>query len=82
MFKRLTKLEELVPKVVEWDRKTPYNYDHRWINLHGMDAMLSGLDAGSSSGKPATLIIAFLKSNGAKSQRKLERIILPGSGKR
>lgn len=55
MFKRLTQLEELVPRVVEWDRKTPYNYDHRWINLHGMDAMISGLDADSSGGKPASL---------------------------
>lgn len=48
MFKDLAKLEALIPKVVEWDRKTPHNYDPRWINLHGMNAMLSGMDGGKS----------------------------------
>lgn len=38
MFKRIAELENLIPQVVEWDRKTPHNYDHRWINLHGMKA--------------------------------------------
>ena len=55
MVPRLAKLEELIPQVVEWDRKTPHNYDHRWINLHGTDALLSGLDAESSDGKPKAL---------------------------
>jgi hypothetical protein len=26
----------LVERVVAWDRATPHDYDHRWINLHGM----------------------------------------------
>jgi hypothetical protein len=43
-FKDIAKLEELIPRVVEWDRKTPYSYDHRWINLHGMGSILSGLE--------------------------------------
>lgn len=43
-LKDIPKLEKLVDKVVAWDEKTPYNYDHRWINLHGMGAMISGLD--------------------------------------
>lgn len=34
----LLTLEPLVQKVVNWDRTTPYNYDHRWINLHGMNS--------------------------------------------
>ena len=55
MFQRPSTLEKLVPQVVDWDRKTPYSYDHRWINLQGMDAMISGLDAASSSEKPAAL---------------------------
>ncbi len=42
-FKDLAKLEALIPMIVELDRKTPHNYDHRWINLHGMDAVISGL---------------------------------------
>jgi hypothetical protein len=43
-FQDLQKLQELVARVVEWDRKTPHHYDHRWINLYGMDAIMSGLD--------------------------------------
>jgi hypothetical protein len=55
MLERLAKLEELVPQVVEWDRKTPHNYDHRWINLHGMGAVMSGQDVDNSGDKPAAL---------------------------
>lgn len=43
-MQNLPKLEKIVQKVVLWDEKTPHNYDHRWINLHGMGAMMSGLD--------------------------------------
>ena len=50
-FKDIPKLEALIQRVVEWDRQTPHNYDHRWINLHGMGAMLSGLGASSSDAK-------------------------------
>ena len=45
----------LVPKVVDWERRTPYNYDRRWINLHGMGAMMSGLGAQSKDTSQATL---------------------------
>lgn len=47
MFRDVPKLEALIPEVVAWDRKTPHNYDHRWINLHGMTAMMAGLSAKS-----------------------------------
>jgi hypothetical protein len=40
----IPKLKALIPKVVAWERKTPYKYDRRWINLEGMGAMMSGLD--------------------------------------
>lgn len=53
MFHRLDKLTELIPKVVEWDRETPREYDHRWLNLHGMDAMLHS--KGSGKGKEPEL---------------------------
>ncbi|MCB0375557.1 MAG: hypothetical protein KDD04_06530, partial [Sinomicrobium sp.] len=43
-FQNLDKLEEIVSKVLHWDRITPHNYDHRWINLHGMEAMVSLLE--------------------------------------
>jgi hypothetical protein len=57
-FSDLAKLEALIPKVVYWDRKTPHNYDHRWINLHGMDAMIQGLGGnggGNAERKPMSL---------------------------
>ena len=54
-FQNIPELEELIPKVVEWERKTPYNYDRRWINLHGMDAMMSGLGAQSKDTSQASL---------------------------
>lgn len=43
MFKDVAKLEALIPKVIAWDRATPHHYDQRWINLHGMGAMISSL---------------------------------------
>jgi hypothetical protein len=54
-FQDIPKLEALVPKVVDWERKTPYNYDRRWINLHGMGAMMSGLGAQSKDASQAPL---------------------------
>jgi hypothetical protein len=47
----LAKLEALVERVVAWDRRTPHRYDHRWINLHGMGAILSAKEGA----KPAPL---------------------------
>lgn len=35
------RLRALVERAVEWDRATPHDYDHRWINLHGMGAFLA-----------------------------------------
>jgi len=32
---------KIVEKALEWDRRTPYNYDPRWIALHGMGAVMS-----------------------------------------
>lgn len=32
------KFEQTVKEVLEWDLATPFNYDHRWINLYGMKA--------------------------------------------
>jgi TPR repeat protein len=37
--------EQMVEKILDWDQKTPYHYDHRWINLHGMQAMTYSLEA-------------------------------------
>lgn len=43
-FQDIDKLEKTVTKVVEFVRKNEENYDHRWINLHGMDAILADED--------------------------------------
>jgi hypothetical protein len=55
MFKDLAKLEKLIAKVVEWDRKTPHNYDPRWINLHGKEAQKEEPDDGEPEKKPTAL---------------------------
>lgn len=54
-FQDIPKLEMLVPKVVEWERQTRYNYDRRWVNLHGMGAMMSSLGAQNKDTSQATL---------------------------
>ena len=43
-FTDIKKLEETINKVVEFVRTNEENYDHRWLNLHGMDAMIASLD--------------------------------------
>lgn len=40
-FQRLDQLKALVPKVVEWDRTIPHNYDRRWMALHGMGGFMN-----------------------------------------
>lgn len=42
------KLKAVVRRVIAWDEKTPYHYDHRWINLHGMGAFGVGPGGGLS----------------------------------
>jgi tetratricopeptide (TPR) repeat protein len=36
-------LKTTIDRVIKWDETTPYNYDHRWISLHGIGAISSGL---------------------------------------
>jgi hypothetical protein len=43
-FQDIDKLQKIVTKVVDFVRTNEENYDHRWINLHGMDAVLAGMD--------------------------------------
>jgi hypothetical protein len=42
-FQDMDRLERTVKKVVEFVRANDENYDHRWINLHGISAMISGM---------------------------------------
>lgn len=46
-FQDIDKLEKTVTQVVDFVRTNEENYDHRWINLHGMDAVLAGMDENS-----------------------------------
>lgn len=39
-FEDLANAKRLMKKAVAWDRKTPHNYDARWIALHGIRASL------------------------------------------
>ena len=43
-FQDIDKLEKTVNQVVAFVRDNDENYDHRWINLHGMWAVMTGLD--------------------------------------
>ncbi|TWB47091.1 hypothetical protein FBZ92_13841 [Nitrospirillum viridazoti] len=38
-FDDTAKLTAIIERVIKWDETTPYNYDHRWIALHGLGAM-------------------------------------------
>lgn len=48
-FQDPAKLEALIEKVVKWDRDTPHNYDHRWINLSGMGATTSAMGSAADA---------------------------------
>lgn len=43
-FQDLVKLKSTVNRSIDWDRSTPHNYDHRWINLHGMAAVQASME--------------------------------------
>jgi len=48
-FKDINKLKETVAKVVSYVRANEENYDHRWMNLHGMDAIKASMEKGNSN---------------------------------
>ncbi len=45
-FLDIDNLEKIVKKVVSFVKNNDENYDHRWINLNGMDAMRAAMDPG------------------------------------
>ena len=51
LFQDDERLKRTVYRAVEWEEKTPHDYDHRWINLHGLHAIQSGLDPNGKSAK-------------------------------
>lgn len=46
-FQNIQKLKETVSQVVNYVRSHEEHYDHRWMNLHGMDAITASLDNGN-----------------------------------
>ena len=54
-FSNLEKLKGIIANVIRWDETTPNNYDHRWINLHGMAAINNGLGDGTGPSQPLTV---------------------------
>jgi WD40 repeat protein len=54
-FNDVNQLRTIVQKVIQWDEVTPYDYEYRWINLHGMNAMRSGLGQSEADTEPLTL---------------------------
>ncbi|MBY0356891.1 MAG: hypothetical protein K2W82_02735 [Candidatus Obscuribacterales bacterium] len=76
MFQHVAALKELVPKVVEWDSKTPHNYDVRWINLHGMQAMQASLGGADQKAKPEPLSLP--KSEWAQIEKDTRQQYLDG----
>lgn len=42
VFAEPSRLRPLAERAVEWDRATPHDYDHRWVNLHGTGAFGAG----------------------------------------
>jgi hypothetical protein len=49
-FDDIPKLKSIIDRVLKWDEETPYNYDHRWISLHGMNAINNSLGNGAQTG--------------------------------
>jgi hypothetical protein len=53
LFQDLDRALDLIANVVAWDRKTPYDYDPHWINLHGMQAVQAARDPQSAGPRTA-----------------------------
>ena len=51
LFQDLDRALDLIANVVAWDRKTPYDYDPHWINLHGMQAVQAARDPQSAGAR-------------------------------
>ncbi|RYE25947.1 MAG: hypothetical protein EOP51_02250 [Sphingobacteriales bacterium] len=50
-FSDFEKLTVTIKKVVSFVSKNDENYDHRWLNLYGMQAIISGLDEDKAENK-------------------------------
>jgi hypothetical protein len=62
------RIRSIVDRVIDWDAKTPADYDHRWISLHGLKAVNSGLGMSITPG-PLTLPQAQWHEIGEKNRQ-------------
>jgi hypothetical protein len=67
-WKDPARIKRIVDRVVDWDAKTPADYDHRWISLHGLKAVNSGLGMNIAPG-PLTLPQAQWHDIGEKNRQ-------------
>ena len=49
-FDDIQKLRDITERVLKWDETTPYNYDHRYISLHGIKIKSIALGNAEPSG--------------------------------
>lgn len=49
-FDDIQKLRDITERVLKWDETTPYNYDHRYISLHGTKVISIALANAEPSG--------------------------------
>ena len=71
-FQDVSRLEEIIVKVVEWDRTTPHHYDHRWINLHGLNAVRTALDTDDPNAKSTALSLPKEQWDGIAEQTRAD----------
>ena len=77
-FQDLDKLKKTVADVMAWDNTTPYLYDHRWINLHGMNAMSSALKSQDGSKVEADPVMSLPESQWGEIHRKTQEDYMAG----
>jgi hypothetical protein len=53
-FQDRERIKKIVWEVIDWDSRTVAHYDHRWISLHGVRAIDSGLGKNTST-EPLTV---------------------------
>ncbi len=77
-FADIPRLKDTIDRVLKWDETTPYNYDHRWISLHGMNAINNGLGNPGPSGPltvPRDSWDALAKTNRDQYRKSLDEAI-------
>jgi hypothetical protein len=67
-WKDPARIKRIVDRVIDWDAKTPADYDHRWISLHGLKKVNSGLGMSVAPG-PLTLPQAQWHDIGEKNRQ-------------